>query len=396
MTRPIPALVLLSVPLTAQPPQDWPKTIDADMKAGYTLLEQGKANEAAERFQAAMKTDPISSWPYSGMAELYLMASQHTSPEHVEEYRAKSEQFAMDALEREELDFHAASVLTQLKGGTMESHHQPQAEAVKPFEEAEVHYNANRYREAAPLYQKALELDPAFTNAALYEGDAWFMQGAYDKAEPLFRKAVELEPSYARAWRFLGDCQARMGHLKDAEQSIYGALAADPGDYTAWGRLQQVREALRKPVLARIQLPRITASVIRKEADGKLQLIVPEGMTGTTAESKAGLAYSVSVSMIEISDQKPENKGKARSALEKVATAWKAAMEVYESILAEKKATPINVSWSNLQALHKAGQLEEALMLLRFREAYRPDLETWKKAHPGAIQAFIEKWQLRP
>jgi len=44
----------------------------------------------------------------------------------------------------------------------------------------------------------------------------------------------------------------------------------------------------------------------------------------------------------------------------------------------------------------KDGQLDAALFLLRYREAFRPDYESWLKAHPGAAEAFLNKYNLRP
>jgi hypothetical protein len=37
-----------------------------------------------------------------------------------------------------------------------------------------------------------------------------------------------------------------------------------------------------------------------------------------------------------------------------------------------------------------------ALLLLRYKEAFRPDFEAWKKRNPQAIRAFIQDYGLRP
>jgi tetratricopeptide (TPR) repeat protein len=400
MNRPISALALLVVPLAALSQDPWPKRIDADMKAGYALLDKGKANEAAQKFNAAMEGDPLSSWPYSGMAELYLMASQHTAQEHVVEYRGKAEQFALDALERNDLDFHATNVLTQLRGGSMASRHQPKPEAEASFNEAEKLFNAGKFTEAVPLYQQALNQDPGFTNAALYLGDAWFRQDAFDKAELFFRKATELEPNYARAWRFLGDCYGRMDRLKDAEHAALGAIAADPGDFTAWARLRQVREATSKPKLNRYTWPKVQVPEVSRDTKGKdgvsVSLSVPPG---DRPEDHAAMNYQLvrmlgSALAAQGSDSaKPGgNDSPCRAEL----SAWTSALELLDSVAKEKKKEPKDKAWLQLRAIKQAGELEAALLLLQYREAYRPEFEAWKKAHPGGVESFIDTWQLRP
>ena len=47
-------------------------------------------------------------------------------------------------------------------------------------------------------------------------------------------------------------------------------------------------------------------------------------------------------------------------------------------------------------AFDVAAELEEAIFLLLYKEAYRPDFEAWKTAHPQAIPDFAEKWRLMP
>ncbi len=47
-----------------------------------------------------------------------------------------------------------------------------------------------------------------------------------------------------------------------------------------------------------------------------------------------------------------------------------------------------------MQRFHKAGQLKAAVLLLMYREDYRPDFEAWKLANPGAIKGFVDAFQM--
>ena len=386
---------LSALALTAQGPFDGKS--GPMVKAGYELLSQGKFNEAAAKFQEGMKADPASSFPVSALSKLFFEASKATDAAHQSEYRGKAVDLAHQALDKNDLDFIASEVLLNADGGSTESAHQPKPEAAEPFNQAETAYRTQKWDEAIAGYQKALAADPAFTDAALYQGDVYFNQKQYAKAEPWFRKATQMEPRYARAWRFLADCQGDQGHMDDALMTDLSAIAAQPDDYTAWGRLRQIYAMQDKPALVRFLWPRVAASQVIKDASGKSNINVPSSsLASDTPEGSSEAAYSLMIGMVQVNDASPETKERPRSPLEREALAWKAAMEVYESTLNEKKASPKDATWAQLLAFHKADQLKEALMVLGFREAYRPDFEAWKAANPRGVQVFIEQWHLRP
>lgn len=382
--------LLTTLALQAQGPFDG-KSGPA-VKAGYELLSQGRFNEAASKFQEGMKADPASSFPISGLSKLFYEASKATDGAHEVEYRAKALDLARQALDKNDLDFIASEVLLNSDGGSTESRHQPKPEAVEPFDQAEAAFRAEKWDEAVAGYQKALAADPGFTDAALYLGDVYFSQKQYGKAEPWFRKATQMEPRYARAWRFLADCQGHQGHMNDALVTDLAAIAAQPDDYTAWARLRQIYEAQNKLALVRFQWPKVDEGRIEKDKAGKLVLSFPGLQADDSAEGAAQAAYTMASGL----GQMPDDHGAQPSELSRRTQAWEAALERYEDALKEKKAAPKDAAWAQLLAFYKAGQIKEALLVLGFREAYRSDFEAWKSADPKCVQAFIERWHLRP
>lgn len=282
------------------------------VKAAYDLLDQGKFNEAAAKFQEAMKSDPASSFPISGLAKLYFQASQATDPGHQSEYKMRAQTLARQALDKNDLDFVANEVLLNLDGASMGSAHQPKPDAISAFNEAETAYGAMQWDKAASAYKRALDLDPQFTNAALYLGDVYYMQKQYSQAEPWFRKATEMEPRYARAWRFLTDCLGHMDRVKDAYSACLGAIAAQPNDYTAWGRLRQVNRSQGYPALIRFHWPEVDESQIKKDKDGRLELLVPTLKSDDSAEGDAMSAYTLMSGLTRV----PVKDGVKRSELE--------------------------------------------------------------------------------
>lgn len=49
-----------------------------------------------------------------------------------------------------------------------------------------------------------------------------------------------------------------------------------------------------------------------------------------------------------------------------------------------------------MQAMQRDGQLEPAIFILLYKEAYRLDYERWLAAHPDGVKAFIDRYGLRP
>ena len=58
---------------------------------------------------------------------------------------------------------------------------------------------ADNYRKAATYFQKALEIDPTYSQAALYLGRTYNALFEEEKAETYFRKAIEIDPDYIEA-----------------------------------------------------------------------------------------------------------------------------------------------------------------------------------------------------
>lgn len=360
------------------------------VKAAYQLLDAGKFNEAAAKFEEAAKADPKASYPLSGLGKLFFEASQRTSPANQADYRAKATELSHQALDLNDLDFIANEVLLNLDGASPDSAHQAKPEAVGPFNEAEAAFRAEKWDVAAAGYQKALTLDPDFTDAALYLGDAYFRQQQYDKAEPWFRKAVQLEPRYSRAWRFLTDCYGHMGRWDDAMAADFGAIAAQPDDYTAWGRLRQVYEAQTKIALIRFHWPATSETQVSTQPEGKVTIGIPDMKIDDTPEGHAMNMFTLMDGITKAASDKK------RSELMRQVEVWDGTLEAYERSLNEKKAAPKDANWAQLLAFYKSDQLKPAIMLLGFREAYRPDFEAWKAANPKGVQAFVEQWHLRP
>ncbi len=402
----IPALLVpalfASVPVETPPPAADPeklaKEVDQRVEAGRALLSAGKANEAIAKYQEAAKLDPKSSWPISAMAELFLRVSKATLPEHVEEYRQNAAVLANQAIDLNDLDYMATSVLGELNGAPKESRHIPVPEAQKAFEEAEIKYGKHQYEAAIEDYARAIKLDLAYTDAVLYQGDCFLMLQRFREAEVRYRRATVLEPNYARAWRFLFDSLLKQGLWDDLEMTGREAIAAEPDDFTAWGRLRQAREARGKKGLKRFAWPKV--GHVKPGANGKgveIQVALPEG----EAKSLDGaLALSVLMTRAAVLANDPKTLKElgldTLNAFQRELHAWRMALDVLESHMGDGKVPKVDPAWLQLRDMKRTNHLETGLFLLAFKPEYRPDFEAWKQKTPKAIEGFIEMFGLRP
>lgn len=76
--------------------------------------------------------------------------------------------------------------------------------------------------------------------------------------------------------------------------------------------------------------------------------------------------------------------------------AWRMALKAIDETQAKGGQALTEPALLQMQAFARDGQLEPALLLLSFRQAWRPELEAWEAAHPGGVKTFIDRYGLRP
>ncbi len=94
--------------------------------------------------------------------------------------------------------------------------------------EADAHYDAQRWNDAGPAFERALALDPRQARAWYRLGNVREEQGRDDAALACFDRAVALDPSNAQAWNNLGGARQRLGREEQAIAAYRRAMAADP------------------------------------------------------------------------------------------------------------------------------------------------------------------------
>jgi tetratricopeptide (TPR) repeat protein len=95
------------------------------------------------------------------------------------------------------------------------------------------------YRKAAENFEKALAIDPAYSQAALYLGRTYNALFEQQKAEQAFRKAIELDPDYLEARASFAGMLLDIGATDEAIRQLTVVAGRNPKDAMAQYLLAQ-------------------------------------------------------------------------------------------------------------------------------------------------------------
>ena len=354
---------------------------------GHALDSQGKHTEALQKIKEAETLAPNASLPQSAAASVFYRLSTVAKPDKVEEMRRLARGLAGRAIALDPANPIAHEVLRLLDDGPSPLR-APSPQAAALLASAEKHFAQGNYKEALAGYEAVQWADPQYSFAWVGAGNAYFVQKDLVKAEAQFRRATEIEPGNAQAWRFLGSALREQGKFEASEAALLSAIAADPSQRPSWGMLAQVR-ARGQQALKPLALRR--GARVAQGADGKFTIEVEPQGGQTTPDHAIRLARAMAEANIRNGD-----KTGAKSAYEIELASWRMALKIAGEAKAKTGEGITDPGLLTMQALEGDGQLEAAILLLQFRQAYRPELERWLAANPGGVKAFIDRYGLQP
>jgi tetratricopeptide (TPR) repeat protein len=95
------------------------------------------------------------------------------------------------------------------------------------------------YNKAVAQFQKALELDPEYSKAALYLARAYHALLDEQNAEKYFRKAIEIDPDYLEARASFGGMLLDIANTDEAIRQFETVKRRDPNNFMALTNLAQ-------------------------------------------------------------------------------------------------------------------------------------------------------------
>jgi tetratricopeptide (TPR) repeat protein len=97
----------------------------------------------------------------------------------------------------------------------------------------------SNYRKAAERFEKALAIDPNYSQAALYLGRVYSALFEYKKSDAAYRKALEIDPDYLEARASFGGMLLDTGDFDEAIRQLARVVARDKNQGLAYAMLAQ-------------------------------------------------------------------------------------------------------------------------------------------------------------
>ena len=142
------------------------------------------------------------------------------------------------------------------------------------------------YKKAAEQFEKAFQLDPAYSQAAYYLGLTYNALFDEDKAQQYFKKAVEIDPDYKEAHAAYAGMLLDIGNVDEAIRQINTVLTLQPNHAQALTMLSQAYRF--KELFAQsIDAGRKAVALVPKSAEPHLWMGDSLRLSGKIAEAGA-------------------------------------------------------------------------------------------------------------
>lgn len=394
----MPLPLLLSTILALAPPQQPTLVAILPTQKAIDLLNAGKVGEAMDQLDQAIARDPKDPQPFWIKAQVHRELAKQTRGWAAAWHKECAEESAEAMLDlglEKEAATNAMMLLQHLRDEERPIPTEPSPAARKAFNEGEAAFAKQDWTAARKGYQQALKESPAFALAALYVGDSYYAEKRMEEAIPWFRTAAGLNPHDPRAWRYMADAQSALGRKKEAEATMIAAVQVFPANRASWQPLAWHRAAEGRRMNRLAFKPGVT---VEWDKDGKQQI----GVQASPEDPQAQAIWMILAGAIldTITSEINPGQGKVptdlRTRFQQERFFWEIALKAYAEACQAAKAEPKDRVLRQFLAFQKDGQLDAAIFLLRYREAFRPDYEAWRKAHPGAIQVFLDCYNIRP
>jgi tetratricopeptide (TPR) repeat protein len=384
--------------LALAPPQQPALVAVLPTQKAIDLLNAGKVAEAMDQLDQAIARDPKDPQPFWIKAQVHRELAKQTRGWAAAWHKECAEENAEAMLDlglEKEAATNAMMLLQHLRDEERPVPAEPSSEARRAFDEGEAAFGKQDWNAARKGYQQALKESPTFALAALYVGDSYFAEKRMEEAIPWFRPAADLNPHDPRAWRYMADAQSALGRKKEAEATMIAAVQVFPANRASWQPLAWHRAAEGRRMTRLAFKPGVT---VDWDKDGKQQIGIQASPEDPQAQTIWMLLASAILDTITLETKSDQGKASAglRSRFQQERLFWEIGLKAYAEACQNAKTEPKDRVLRQFLVFQKDGQLDAAIFLLRYREAFRPDYEAWRKAHPGAVQAFLDRYNIRP
>ena len=365
---------------------------DPDRQRAFQLYKEAKYVEALPLFEQLVLKYPEDPTVVENLGMLVFTQSAYlANPEERKKARKRGRALLIQA---QKLGANNPLLTSVVEGippdGGEDGSFSPKKEVDQAMRDGEAAFAKGDFPKALESYRRALLLDPALYEAALFIGDVYYKTAEQLKAGEWFANAVKINPDRETAYRYWGDSLMKQGKVTEAGEKFVEAYIAEPynrlarAGFVNWG--DKVRVPLAHP---RVDIPTNVTS-----KDKGTTITLDANIFGGKDDKKNGAAAAwMTYGLIraswqsEFAKQYPNEKTYRHSLKEEVA-ALRGALEAVQN----QKVDPKNEdpSIKVLRKLNKEGLLEPFILLALPDDGIAADFAAYRKTNVEALRRYVK------
>ena len=367
---------------------------DPDRQRAFQLYKEAKYVEALPLFEQLVLKYPEDPAVVENLGMLVFTQSAYlANPEERKKARKRGRALLIQA---QKLGANNPLLTSVVEGippdGGEDGSFSPKKEVDQAMRDGEAAFAKGDFPKALESYRRALLLDPALYEAALFIGDVYYKTAEQLKAGEWFANAVKINPDRETAYRYWGDSLMKQGKVTEAGEKFVEAYIAEPynrlarAGFVNWG--DKVRVPLAHP---RVDIPTNVTS-----KDKGTTITLDANIFGGKDDKKNGAAAAwMTYGLIraswqsEFAKQYPNEKTYRHSLKEEVA-ALRGALEAVQN----QKVDPKNEdpSIKVLRKLNKEGLLEPFILLALPDEGIATDFAAYRKTNVEDLRRYVKQY----
>ncbi len=365
---------------------------DPDRQRAFQLYKEAKYVEALPLFEQLVLKYPEDPAVVENLGMLVFTQSAYlANPEERKKARKRGRALLIQA---QKLGANNPLLTSVVEGippdGGEDGSFSPKKEVDQAMRDGEAAFAKGDFPKALESYRRALLLDPALYEAALFIGDVYYKTAEQLKAGEWFANAVKINPDRETAYRYWGDSLMKQGKVTEAGEKFVEAYIAEPynrlarAGFVNWG--DKVRVPLAHP---RVDIPTNVTS-----KDKGTTITLDANIFGGKDDKKNGAAAAwMTYGLIRASWQSEfakhyPNEKTYRHSLKEEAAALRGALETVQNQKVDpKKEDP---SIKVLRKLNKEGLLEPFILLALPDEGIATDFAAYRKTNVEDLRRYVK------
>ena len=367
---------------------------DPDRQRAFQLYKEAKYVEALPLFEQLVLKYPEDPAVVENLGMLVFTQSAYlANPEERKKARKRGRALLIQA---QKLGANNPLLTSVVEGippdGGEDGSFSPKKEVDQAMRDGEAAFAKGDFPKALESYRRALLLDPALYEAALFIGDVYYKTAEQLKAGEWFANAVKINPDRETAYRYWGDSLMKQGKVTEAGEKFVEAYIAEPynrlarAGFVNWG--DKVRVPLAHP---RVDIPTNVTS-----KDKGTTITLDASIFGGKEDKKNGAAAAwMTYGLIRASWQSEfakhyPNEKTYRHSLKEEAAALRGALETVQN----QKVDPKNEdpSIKVLRKLNKEGLLEPFILLALPDEGIATDFAAYRKTNVEDLRRYVKQY----